>query len=348
MNSLDILSIHNFLTRKYKKTDGEETKNTDFYFYLLRAVPILDEYCTLRKQQEKLVFHSSNQVSSDELSIKRRKQLICDYMQLVSDYFSTDYKEHEWDKMEMTIQDQDKKEKDVDALRLRCPLCQITDANIMGQFSIYDNHYVCEKCGYVGSTTHNNISYKDIDRVNICSKYTYDRRTHFRDCINQFQGKQNASIDPKVYSDLLQQFLSHGLIPENYKDLPHDVAFKDVHKEHILLFLKETGHSKHYEDVVLIFHQLTQKPAPDISHLENDLLRDFDILADLYDKKYKSSERKNFINTQYVLYQLLRRHRYPCRKEDFNILKTIDRKYYHDTICQELFEILGWNFQALF
>jgi hypothetical protein len=71
-------------------------------------------------------------------------------------------------------------------------------------------------------------------------------------------------------------------------------------------------------------------------------------ITDLYDKKYKNSERKNFINTQYVLYQLLRRHKYPCRKEDFNILKTIDRKYYHDTICADLFMALGWNFQALF
>jgi hypothetical protein len=45
---------------------------------------------------------------------------------------------------------------------------------------------------------------------------------------------------------------------------------------------------------------------------------------------------------------LLRRHKYPCQKEDFNILKTIDRKYYHDEICSELFHDLGWNFQPLF
>jgi len=99
---------------------------------------------------------------------------------------------------------------------------------------------------------------------------------------------------------------------------------------------------------VLIHHQLTGKPTPDISHLENGLLNDFDILVDTYDKKFKNSERKNFINTQYVLFQLLKRHRYPCKKEDFNMLKTVDRKYFHDTICSELFADIGWSFTALF
>ena len=57
---------------------------------------------------------------------------------------------------------------------------------------------------------------------------------------------------------------------------------------------------------------------------------------------------KNFINTQYVLFQLLRRHKYPCKRADFNILKTIDRKSFHDDVCKSLFEQLGWNFTALF
>ena len=60
-------------------------------------------------------------------------------------------------------------------------------------------------------------------------------------------------------------------------------------------------------------------------------------------KKFKHINRKNFINTQYVLFQLLRRHRHSCKKEEFIILKTIDRKFFHDEICKELFEELGWN-----
>ena len=117
---------------------------------------------------------------------------------------------------------------------------------------------------------------------------------------------------------------------------------------HILLFLKELGYANHYENVHLIHHVLTGKKPHDISNLEDQLLDDFDILTDLYDKKYKDINRKNFINTQYVLFQLLRRHKYPCKRQDFNILKTIDRKSFHDEVCKNLFEQLGWNFTALF
>jgi hypothetical protein len=226
----------------------------------------------------------------------------------------------------------------------KCQACQIENMKIVN----HDNNFVCEQCGYIYDSITNDISFKDMDRINISNKYQYDRRTHFKDCINQFQGKQNATIDPQVYKDLTEQFRLHHLIPENYEDLVKEIAFEKITKEHVMLFLKETEHTKHYEDVVLIHHQLTGKQPPDISHLESYLLHDFDELTTLYDKLYRNNERKNFINTQYVLYQLLKRHKFNCRKEDFNILKTIDRKYFHDTIMQELFEILGWNINPLF
>ena len=84
---------------------------------------------------------------------------------------------------------------------------------------------------------------------------------------------------------------------------------------------------------------------------EPKLLEDFDLLVYQYDKKYKKNKklsRKNFINTHYVLYQLLRRHKYPCKKTDFNILKSNERKSFHDKICKELFKDLGWNFTTTF
>ena len=70
-----------------------------------------------------------------------------------------------------------------------------------------------------------------------------------------------------------------------------------------------------------------------------------------YDKKFKNKpgfERKNFINTQYVLYQLLMKYKHNCKKEDFTILKTTDRKSFHDDIAKILFEDLGWNMAPIF
>jgi ribosomal protein S27AE len=212
------------------------------------------------------------------------------------------------------------------------------------------NIEICENCGKQEEKSYKSLSYKDIARVNMSSKYSYERKIHFKDCINQFQGKQNSTIDDKVFIDLEEQFDLHGLLIGD-NNTTKKIRFQNIAKEHILLFLKENGHSKHYEDVVLIYHKMTGKKVDDISHLENKLMEDFDKISNLYDKKFKFTgkiDRKSFINTQYILFQLLRRHKYPCKKEDFNMLKTLDRKSFHDDIVRELFESLGFNFTPIF
>ena len=216
--------------------------------------------------------------------------------------------------------------------------------------NIEQNLEICENCGKQEEKSYKSLSYKDITRVNLSNKYTYERRIHFKDCMNQYQGKQNATIDNKIYEDLVIQFELHGLLNGD-KNALKKTRFENITKEHILLFLKETGHTKHYEDVVLIYHKMTGKKVDDISHLENQLMEDFDKISNLYDKKFKFTgkiDRKSFINTQYVLFQLLRRHKYNCKKEDFNMLKTLDRKAFHDEIVKELFETLGFNFTPIF
>ena len=351
MNTIDINSIHNYLVKKYQ-TDNTISPGSDytksisgFYFYLMRALPLLEAYKETQKSRTKIQFMGKNKIEAEITD--SGDQTIREFLKLVEEYFPGDFKTNEWNRIKS--QNNGKNSHGNIALRNGIKMKCISCNNENDTFSIYDSHFVCEKCGLVSDNTHNHISYKDIDRVNITSKYTYDRRSHFKDCINQFQGKQNSSVDPSVYFDLIEQFVLHDLVPNNYAELSKEEAFQKITKEHIMLFLKETKHSKHYEDVVLIHNTMTNKPAPDISHLENSLLQDFDTLTDIYDKKYRnSSDRKNFINTQYVLYQLLRRHKYPCKKEDFNILKTVDRKYYHDTICTELFQQLGWNLHPLF
>ena len=218
-------------------------------------------------------------------------------------------------------------------------------------FEIIDNSiYICLLCGAQQEILLHTSSYKDIDRVNISAKYSYDRKLHFRDCINQYQGKQNSTINKKIFSSLLDQFEKHELLVGD-KDTPKEIRCSKITKEHIHIFLKELDYTKHYENVNLIHYKITGIKPDDISYLEDKLLDDFDILTNLYDKNFKNKpgfERKNFINTQYVLYQLLLKYKHICKKEDFTILKTVDRKSFHDDITKTLFEELGWNMSPLF
>jgi hypothetical protein len=317
-------------------------------FYLLYSVPIIERYKKLSSQRVQLQFMIREDDNMKKVQ-KQKEAMIQEYLLLTNRLFRNFPFLHDIINISAYTDDAiippTKHSGFILPSVLVCEECKNAT-----HFDVFDNQSVCRECGTVIDQFQNNIlSFKDIERVNISSKYTYDRRTHFRDCFYQFQGKQNVTIPTSLYDDITQQLFSHGIIPHNHRDLPKEMAFEKVEKEHITIFLKDSKFVKHYEDAVLIFHTLTGKPVPDLSYLEEDLMNDFDILVEQYDKKFKeNSDRKNFINTQYVLFQLLRRHKYPCQKEEFNILKTIDRKYYHDEICSELFADLGWNFQPIF
>ena len=289
------------------------------HFYTMEASELLESHHQLPK---KISFMAKVTKSTDDAFVKA-------YLDILKKY------NIECDSLEDIPQRQE---------RRMCRNCQSIDIITNPD----QNLEICENCGKQEEKSYKSMSFKDITRINLSNKYTYERRIHFKDCMNQYQGKQNSTIAEKVYSDLEEQFERHGLLKA---DPSKKVRFQNVTKEHILLFLKETGHTKHYEDIVLIYHKMTGKPVNNISHLESVLMEDFDKISSLYDKNYKFTgkiDRKSFINTQYVLFQLLRRHKYNCKKEDFNMLKTLDRKSFHDEIVRDLFESIGFNFTPIF
>ena len=305
---------------KLKEQIEDIKTGSSYNFYVIETLPIVEKYCKIIKNPIKISFMGKREDKNyEKLSIIQR------FISIASKYSN----------ISITLKNIKRK--------MLCTNC----SNSL-QFDIIDNYYICIECGKQLYNVNNFSSYSAINRINITGKYTYDRKVHFRDCLNQFQGKQNATINQKVYDDLIRQFDLHGLLIDS-KD--SKIRFSRITKKHIQIFLKETGHTKHYEDHVLIHFTITNKKPPDISYLEARLLEDFDILTNIYDKKYRKNStinRKNFINTQYVLYQLLRKYKYPCDKLEFNILKTVERKAFHDDICKDLFDELGWNFNALF
>ena len=290
------------------------TTHKPLNFYIMETLPFIEKYKDILKTPIKVSF-MGKLLKND----KDKSRIIELYIEAAAKYVNIEFEKRQPQKV-------------------ICANC----SNKKDFEVVNGNTYICNKCYARQTVMKHNSSYTDIDRVNISSKYTYDRKVHFRDCINQYQGKQNSTIQEKIYDDLEIQFDRHHLLKGKRGDAK-EIKFRDITKNHILIFLKELGYSKHYENVHLIHYNFTGIKPDDISYLEEQLLDDFDVLTDLYDKRFKHINRKNFINTQYVLFQLLRRHRHSCKKEEFIILKTIDRKFFHDEICKELFEELGWN-----
>ena len=315
----NLLKKKDILTGKIKDITIKSSEN----FYIAETVSIIEEYKKILKTPIKLSF-VGKQINSE--NSEKKADLISKYIEISNKYINNPIY------IDISI-------KNVNIQCENCPNKKL--------FDIIENCSICTECGTQTEIFSHTTSYKDADRINISAKYTYDRKVHFRDCINQYQGKQNSTIEPKVYEDLTKEFERHHLI----ENKPGYSKYTKITKDHVLMFLKELHYTKHYENVNLIHYTLTGIRPDDLSHIEDKLLDDFDVLTDLYDKRFKHEKkisRKNFINTQYVLYQLLNRHKHQCKKEDFNILKTIDRKSFHDDICVGLFAELGWNFSHTF
>jgi hypothetical protein len=297
-----------------EKIESERDRN----FYISETAELLEKYRKILKTPLKLSFTGKSKQDDRE-----KIAIVQSYLEIAEKYSPS-----------IRTKQTEKK-----VMKMACENCPNKR-----DFILDDNAYICSDCGAEQDVLQHTTSYKDVDRVNISTKYSYDRKVHFRDCINQYQGKQNCTIDQKIYDDLEEMFERHHLLVGD-KKTRKDVRFSKITREHVLMFLKELGYSKHYENVILIHYNMTGKKPDDISHLEDRLLSDFDLLVETYDKHFKNKvDRVNFISTQYVLYQLLLKHKHPCRKEDFVILKTVDRKSFHDTVCSHLFGLLSWSF----
>jgi len=216
-----------------------------------------------------------------------------------------------------------------------------SDCNV--ELEVFEHNLLCPNCCCeYPNLQPEDISYKDFSRINTNIKYSYIRQTHFKDTIKQFQGKQQKYIDQAVYQTLYKCF-DHAGFPKNSSN-----KYYSATKDHIKMFLQENGLYKYYEDMNLIYNNITGNPCPIIDQYEKQLIEDFDKLIIVYDKVIKEDssnyERSNFLNSYYILFQLLKKNGYACKETDFPIIKTIDRKIEHDEIYEKCCKQLGWFF----
>jgi hypothetical protein len=309
----DILKIHHVLLSKM-------TENETF-FYLLDTSEIVDEYKHMLETPITISFFDTAAPPQISCTTSQKQQLFAQYLQIVNDLVT---------KYKIQVETVPTTHTESTDSCVSCDQSELTES------IDFEGIMICTNCGFQDNTrkllSSMKISHSDSERINICSKYTYEKRSHFINCIDQFQGKTKTEIEPAALRLLHDEMTKYRLTPST------------LTKEHVLLFIKDLKLSKYYGDINIIYHKLTGKELHDISHLIDHLKDDFDTFVKVYYKLYpQETERRNF-NYQQLLFQLLSRHKYPCASSDFNFLKTIERKTYHEDICKQIFEILGWNY----
>ena len=218
-----------------------------------------------------------------------------------------------------------------------------------GCYEIIEEEYcnICRNCGKLIDNFQTNTTFNDSERISFSQKYKYKKINHFKDTIRQFQGKQNKHIEPCVLSDLKKE-LEKDKIIDNSKPNP----YYKLTKEHLRIYLDHTNHNKYYEDINLIYSHFTGKECPIINDdLYQKLLEDFmklvQIFIELSSDKNEKIERTNFLNSQYVLYQLLKKNNYPCSESDFALPRSIKCRVDQEKIFIMLCEKLHWSYISI-
>jgi hypothetical protein len=319
MDDCKVLENIKQLNNKIESIQSSMTYN----FYILDTAHIIDEYTRILKTPIKVSFMNPKRTATNTELVKLEKS----YFDIVKKY-----NVHIQTSPSQNIQ-----------FETKCDNC-----NSVNFYNSDNTYFVCNTCYKQIEYTTDMLSYTDYGRINITSKYMYDRRIHFKECINQYQGIENCMIPQKLYTELEREFEKHGLL-YGVSTTPKETRFSKITKEHIHIFLKELGYSKYYENITLIHYTLTGKKPDNISHIVDKLFADFDMFIEAYDNVVKDViDRKSFINIQYVLLQLLHRHHHPCKLEDFNMLKTIERQTFHDQVTSDVFNHLGWTFISIY
>lgn len=242
------------------------------------------------------------------------------------------------------------------------------------EFEQSDERVICNQCGKKEDKLSFSVSFRDTDRVNTNPKFKYVRKVHFKDRIKQCQGKENVTIPERVTLDVKRWVDGNIMSREvktsslNFRDMKPSgtVEVKDAGKplsytkdqylqrvqpEHVKQALQETGNSKYYQHKVKIWLELTGGIPLDLSSIEDLLYEEHDILNNLYDNDPEinvlKDGRTSFLNSDYVITQLLLRHGYRYQVDDPEFLKTGDRLPFHNTIFRKMCDKLQWSFTAL-
>lgn len=290
-----------------------------FNYYTFLTTQIIDEYKNILSKPIKRSF--MNKIKSSEITDNRKQELLQQYLTIASKFIDIDYYQEEKEETN--------------------PACENCGNN--SNFEILEGRRTCEECGLEIIITCVQTSFKDVERVNLHNRYKYEKISHFKEGVSQYQGKQNKVIDEYVYVKAKEWLALHGLV--NEKGKTKQEKFAAVKKEHLRLFISESDDKRitnHYEDLHLIYSELTGRPCADISHLEESLFQKFEKLVEAF-LTLEDIPRINFLNTQFVLRKLLLMENYKINKDDFPGLKTKERQKDHEHLFGIICSIAGFN-----
>jgi hypothetical protein len=321
------------------KQEIEDIKNgQNIKTYLDKILPLLEEYKLLGVISDIISFTKNTEANKDKDTElpedpekqKKRHGIIFDFLQIASKYIKIDLI------------------RDFQTQNNRCMGCGVSfDTN---PCIVDENGTSFCSCGMEKISISQSPYYQSSSRVNN-SRSNYEDRKNFKKVIMRYQGKQPDKPTSDLYDKLDKYFISRQLPKVNGKyytseqiramDRNKDGEKDGTNRPLMLKALKDIGKSNYYDHINLILNVYWGWALDDISHLEEILMEDYDTFKGAYDPLPK--DRKSSLNSQFMLYNLLKRRGHPCKAKNFKMPTTPDIVEFHETYKKKTYDILGWK-----
>ena len=161
--------------------------------------------------------------------------------------------------------------------------------------------------------------------------YAYKRINHFKEILDQFQGKETTQIPPEVIENIKLQIKKER------------IELEQITNQKTKEILKKLGFNKYYEHIPFIKDKLGIKPPVMSPELEEILCNLFIELQSPY-SKYCPDDRVNFLNYYYTAYKLCELLGETQYLQDFPMLKDREKRVEQDQIWRKICEELDWEF----
>jgi hypothetical protein len=333
-----ILKRQNMIERKksrkkimeYEEEIFKYENNTDLINYENKTNNLLQEYRKIGVISTVVSFVSNKK---DEIAIAendaiqgKRHQIISEYLEIARKYIQVD--------LVRSLPNDNS-----------CPGCG-TKYEEIELIEDESGSTICPICSLEKISVIKNLFFSDGSRVNN-SKNNYEDRVNFEKVLMRYQGKQITKPGKELYEKINEYFISKGLpSSEEYRDMPllPDGTKEGTSKELMFEALANINCSGYYDDINLICNVFFGWTLPDVTHLEDDIMKDYDSFQKVYDSLPDREGRKSSLNSQWKLYILLKRRQWPCKSRDFKIPSTPHILEYHKVITKQAYAALSWDY----
>lgn len=204
-----------------------------------------------------------------------------------------------------------------------------------------DGVFICPECNCINNFIKPIKHIKDTEHyLNISND---DDINNFVKVLSKFEGKNVSNIPDNLFGELDEYFIEKGFNSgEYYKNLPLDDEGKKkgTNKKILWQALESLGYNQYYDEINYITHIYWGWKLPNLNLYRDQIIKDYQITQQIWQKIKKDYKRSASLGTQYRLYVQLKAVDYPnCKREDFKIQDMVESLRLHNAawerMCQE-------------